>query len=122
MEQLDGYDFKADVWSFGITALELAKGQAPYANHPPMKVLLYTIQNDPPSLKSYKDEKRNGEAFSRMFKEIVKMCLQKDPVKRPTCKKLMDMPFFQKSRTVSGTREETWEEGAGGAGRHGEWD
>lgn len=96
MEQVQGYDYKADIWSFGITALELAKGFAPYAFHPPMKVLLLTIQEEPPSLRSYATEKScTGESFSRSFKEMVRMCLQKEARKRPTVQTLMNCKFFK---------------------------
>eukprot|EP00632_Arachnochrysis_sp_CCMP2950_P016155 CAMPEP_0185690126 /NCGR_PEP_ID=MMETSP1164-20130828/926_1 /TAXON_ID=1104430 /ORGANISM="Chrysoreinhardia sp, Strain CCMP2950" /LENGTH=467 /DNA_ID=CAMNT_0028356681 /DNA_START=226 /DNA_END=1629 /DNA_ORIENTATION=- len=101
MEQVAGYDYKADIWSFGITALELAKGFAPYAFYPPMKVLLLTIQEEPPSLRSYSTEKScTGASFSRSFKEMVRMCLQKEARKRPTVNTLLNSKFFKIQRSV----------------------
>ncbi|GJZ99849.1 serine/threonine-protein kinase BLUS1-like protein isoform X1, partial [Tanacetum coccineum] len=93
MQQLHGYDFKADIWSFGITALELAHGHAPFSKYPPMKVLLMTLQNAPPGL-DYERDKR----FSKSFKDLVAACLVKDPKKRPSSEKLMKHPFFKHAR------------------------
>ncbi|XP_044466320.1 serine/threonine-protein kinase BLUS1 isoform X2 [Mangifera indica] len=94
MQQLHGYDFKADIWSFGITALELAHGHAPFSKYPPMKVLLMTLQNAPPGL-DYERDKR----FSKSFKEMVAACLVKDPKKRPTSEKLLKHHFFKHARS-----------------------
>ncbi|XP_057821078.2 serine/threonine-protein kinase BLUS1 isoform X2 [Cryptomeria japonica] len=94
MEQIHGYDFKADIWSFGITALELAHGHAPFSKYPPMKVLLMTLQNAPPGFDYERDKK-----FSKSFKEMVAMCLVKDPTKRPSAAKLMKHRFFKHARS-----------------------
>ncbi|XP_038987477.1 serine/threonine-protein kinase BLUS1-like isoform X3 [Phoenix dactylifera] len=89
MQQLNGYNFKADIWSFGIMALELAHGHAPFSKYPLMKVLLMTLQNSPPGL-DYERDKR----FTKTFKDMVATCLAKDPKKRPTSEKLLRHAFF----------------------------
>ncbi|KAK7349072.1 hypothetical protein VNO77_06136 [Canavalia gladiata] len=94
MEQLHGYNFKADIWSFGITALELAHGHAPFSKFPPMKVLLMTLQNAPPGLDYERDRK-----FSKSFKQMIASCLVKDPSKRPSASKLLKNSFFKQARS-----------------------
>uniref|UniRef100_A0A7R9TTH5 Protein kinase domain-containing protein n=2 Tax=Prasinoderma coloniale TaxID=156133 RepID=A0A7R9TTH5_9VIRI len=97
MEQVQGYDWHADIWSFGITALELAHGHAPFSRYPPMKVLLMTIQNPPPSLDSADDKGR----FSQGFRDVVAMCLQKHPARRPSATELLKHKFFKSAKDNS---------------------
>jgi len=91
MEQAQGYNALADIWSFGITVLELAHGHAPFARFPPMKVLLMTIQNPPPTL----EQDSGSKHFSKHMRDMVQLCLNKDPSKRPTAAKLLEHKFFK---------------------------
>eukprot|EP00180_Rhodochaete_pulchella_P004579 Plantae.Rhodophyta-Rhodochaete_pulchella.ctg8832.p1 GENE.Plantae.Rhodophyta-Rhodochaete_pulchella.ctg8832~~Plantae.Rhodophyta-Rhodochaete_pulchella.ctg8832.p1 ORF type:complete len:568 (-),score=84.84 Plantae.Rhodophyta-Rhodochaete_pulchella.ctg8832:2410-4083(-) len=100
MEQAHGYDYKADIWSLGITAIEMAQGRAPYVKYPPMKVLLLTLQNPPPTLDPQADER-----YSKLFKEVLELCLQKDPKKRPTAEQLLQHRFFKNVRRPDNLKE-----------------
>merc|ERR1711907_13897 len=74
------YDWHIDIWSFGITLLEMAHGTAPFSEFPPAKTFMLILHHDPPKLKS-EESKR---LFSRKIKEIISMCLQKDFSLRPS--------------------------------------
>lgn len=88
-----GYDEKADIWSMGITVIELVTGMPPLAEHDPMKVLFTIPANKPPTLDKY-------TSLSLNIKDFVKYCLRKDPNERPTAKVLLHHRFLKIRRNV----------------------
>jgi len=90
-----GYSFKADIWSFGITALELAHGRPPLSHLPPSKSMMLKITKRFRFSDLDKYRKGNGNKFSKAFKDMVASCLDQDPSKRPTADKLLKHPFFK---------------------------
>jgi len=88
-----GYNQSADIWSFGITALELANGRTPTEDFSELKIYLQTIEGPSPSLNE--DLFKN---YTKSFKDLIAPCLEKDPKKRPSAAQLLKHPFFKKTR------------------------
>ncbi|XP_015769344.1 PREDICTED: serine/threonine-protein kinase TAO1-like [Acropora digitifera] len=85
------YDGKVDVWSLGITCIELAERKPPLFNMNAMSALYHIAQNDPPVLSS-------PDHWSSCFVEFVQLCLKKQPAARPTADDLLQHEFVSQPR------------------------
>ncbi|KAI9884993.1 MAG: hypothetical protein M1823_003230 [Watsoniomyces obsoletus] len=92
-----GHDCKADLWSLGITAMEMVNGEPPHASTHPMKALFQIPQAPAPRL--------NGNQYSRELKDFVACCLVKDPDRRPTAKELLGHKFISGAGRIEALRE-----------------
>ena len=90
------YDQSVDIWAFGIIMLELVKTRPPHYGLTPIEIMLNVVNGNAPTIKSYspplgKKEKK----MSRGFNNFVTKCLEKNPEKRITVNKLLNMRYFK---------------------------
>jgi serine/threonine protein kinase len=87
------YDYKVDIWSLGITAIEVSCGKPPYYGLSPFEFTKAIVDGPIPTLDD------NVFKWSQEFKDFVKCCLVKDPNKRPNAKEVLEMnkKFFDKA-------------------------
>ena len=95
--QENGYDFKADIWSLGITAMEMINGEPPNAAIHPMKVLFLIPKSPAPRLE--------GPNYSKDFKDFIASCLVKEADERPTARELLRHRFIRTAGKVEGLQE-----------------
>ncbi|XP_018797730.1 PREDICTED: serine/threonine-protein kinase hippo [Bactrocera latifrons] len=89
-----GYDCVADIWSLGITALEMAEGKPPYGDIHPMRAIFMIPQKPPPSF-------REPDRWSAEFIDFVSLCLVKNPDERATASDLLNHEFIRNAKPRS---------------------
>ncbi|KYR01408.1 putative protein serine/threonine kinase [Tieghemostelium lacteum] len=89
-----GYNEKIDIWSLGITAIELVRGKPPGSDLTPNKIFMNLLFGTPPSLQ---EDTEHGYV-TLLYKDFVEKCLQRDPEKRPSASKLLDHKLFKHAK------------------------
>ncbi|KAJ3248838.1 Serine/threonine-protein kinase 3, partial [Borealophlyctis nickersoniae] len=89
-----GYGVNADIWSLGITCIEMAEGRPPYHNIHPMRAIFMIPTRPPPKLE-------NESKFSKPFRDFIARCLIKSPGDRPSAEELLNDPFVKDAPGVS---------------------
>ncbi|NWS29102.1 STK10 kinase, partial [Polioptila caerulea] len=92
------YDYKADIWSLGITLIEMAQIEPPHHELNPMRVLLKIAKSDPPTLSC-------PSKWSLEFRDFLKKALDKNPESRPSAAQLLEHPFVSKVTSNRALRE-----------------
>uniref|UniRef100_A0A8D0B0C0 non-specific serine/threonine protein kinase n=1 Tax=Salvator merianae TaxID=96440 RepID=A0A8D0B0C0_SALMN len=92
------YDYKADIWSLGITLIEMAQIEPPHHELNPMRVLLKIAKSDPPTL-NYPSK------WSPEFSDFLKIALDKNPETRPSAAQLLEHPFVSRVTSNRALRE-----------------
>lgn len=82
-----GYDTKADIWSLGITAIEMAEGRPPHADMHPMRAIFIIPTESPPALK-------HPDEWSQRFNDFIAHCLVKKPEERTPADELLKHEFI----------------------------
>ncbi|XP_027631695.1 serine/threonine-protein kinase 10 [Tupaia chinensis] len=92
------YDYKADIWSLGITLIEMAQIEPPHHELNPMRVLLKIAKSDPPTLLT-------PSKWSVEFRDFLKTALDKNPETRPSAAQLLEHPFVSSVTSNKALRE-----------------
>ncbi|KAF5913192.1 hypothetical protein HPG69_016807 [Diceros bicornis minor] len=92
------YDYKADIWSLGITLIEMAEIEPPHHELNPMRVLLKIAKSDPPTLLT-------PSKWSLEFRDFLKTALDKNPETRPSAAQLLEHPFVSSVTSNKALRE-----------------
>jgi len=88
------YNFKVDIWSLGIMVMEMAEGEPPYMEYPPLRALFLITTKGIPGLKA-------PESWSVEFKKFVALCLEIENEKRMEASQLLKHPFLEKTALPS---------------------
>jgi len=90
------YNTKADIWSLGITAIEMAVGRPPHSDKSPLQEIFYIPRSDPPNL----PDAYTSDEWSEDFRDFISKCCIKDPELRPKAKDLLSHKWIKQAKGI----------------------